>query len=1171
MKTASPSLLFKFEWYYLSRLPISYLITFTFFCLGILLGISTGFSFPNIHANSPYQIAYMTGLLSLVSIFTITLVVAQTILRETETKFDQIIFTSPVSKPAYLFSRLAALISFGLVSSAFIIPGMIVGHHFNSLPGDKFGAFRTIHYVWPYLILVVPNVILCTVLLCSTAWLSRNKLIIYITGLLIYVLYIASSIFSGSPLIAGSGPVSAASASLFAKVDPFGLAAFFEQTRYWTAAERNSELLNLRDNLLFNRVLWLLVASVLAGWSYSRFSFRGRPVPAEGKDEFEMQRSDRRVSGTIKTELHSLKHNYQSFLSFLKIDLLIVTRGIPFILILIMLTGLLGIELLNAVDGDLRLGENYPDSGLMVTTIIETVPVFCLLVMLFYSSEILWRSRGLRFSPLEDSTAFHPLSAFVSKVISIGAIVAILLSYSIVLGLAIQAVKGAERYEPELYLSLYYYAGLPLFLCGILMLSVQVLLTGKYTGLAVASVLLIMISTSLGKMIGLTEPLIRYANPMTFPYADMNGFGGYKLAFHLQMLYSAGIAGTVLYWALISTKRARLNLSLLLIPLIVLISAGSIIYYQTYVKSPRLKGNELNDWKQVYESRFKKFEKFPQPSIYDVKTRIDLFPSEQNYVVSGTYRMINRTGKRIDSVLISFDRETRPGDLRFNRKGVLKNELDYGSWYVLQAPLMPGDLTEMNFSFTSGWSGFTGHVPFNSILENGSFIRISNFFPSLGYDGNYEITNSIERRKRGMSAQDKLPALETPDEDPYDYKFINLDAVISTEADQLAIGQGDLVKSWSSSGRRYFHYKTDRPIPFRFAVSSARYLVKRATYRNIPIEVYYDPRHGQNVSLLISHAKKTLEYCEENFGSYPHKSVRFAEISAFAEGFAATAYPGTIYMKENGGFYTNLATNKEQDVINQLAGHELSHQWWGSAQMAPVIKEGGWVMTETLAKYTELMLDRQASGEGAILKQITQNLDLYLSGRSFSKETPLFKTTYETPYLPYNKGMVVMYQLEKLIGERAMNKAFASLLKQHVYPNLPADAEDLVNELYKVAPESAHTKITELFKHIITYDLKVDSVDRVESASGKYVLKLSATAYKFAENSDGKRKESLMNEPVRLAITYDSGNSEVLLLKVGSKGMIKEKFTLSGRPVKIVLDPQLEFIDINPQNNSMEF
>ena len=51
-----------------------------------------------------------------------------------------------------------------------------------------------------------------------------------------------------------------------------------------------------------------------------------------------------------------------------------------------------------------------------------------------------------------------------------------------------------------------------------------------------------------------------------------------------------------------------------------------------------------------------------------------------------------------------------------------------------------------------------------------------------------------------------------------------------------------------------------------------------------------------------------MDYCEANFGSYPFKTIRFAEISSFTKGFAATAYPATIYMVEDMIFFIAIST-----------------------------------------------------------------------------------------------------------------------------------------------------------------------------------------------------------------------------------------------------------------------
>lgn len=129
------------------------------------------------------------------------------------------------------------------------------------------------------------------------------------------------------------------------------------------------------------------------------------------------------------------------------------------------------------------------------------------------------------------------------------------------------------------------------------------------------------------------------------------------------------------------------------------------------------------------------------------------------------------------------------------------------------------------------------------------------------------------------------------------------------------------------------------------------YQTKYAKHKNIDIKVHYHPLHGTNVDYLTQNTKITLDYCLEHFGPYPFTSITFAEISSFTQGFAGTAYPGTIFMTEDVTFNANLKAGNNQDVVNELEGHEVAHLWWGTNQIAPNIREGYAVITESLTVY----------------------------------------------------------------------------------------------------------------------------------------------------------------------------------------------------------------------------
>jgi aminopeptidase N len=296
--------------------------------------------------------------------------------------------------------------------------------------------------------------------------------------------------------------------------------------------------------------------------------------------------------------------------------------------------------------------------------------------------------------------------------------------------------------------------------------------------------------------------------------------------------------------------------------------------------------------------------------------------------------------------------------------------------------------------------------------------------------------------------------------------FINLDMVIDTEQGQTAVGTGDLLKHWSSNNRNYFHYKTPAPVPFRFALCSAAYEIKSILHDSIKINILYHPKHKENVEHLIYNIKLTLDYCLNSFGAYPFKSVIFAEVSSFTRGFAATAYPSVIFMTENMIFHANTKADKQQDVINELSGHELSHLWWGNNQIAPDNREGAAMLTETLAMYTEMMLFKKMYGKVKMMERIKMHRQIYDAEKGFSVNEPLYKVTSDNTHISYSKGAIVMVQLSELIGEDKINEALKKFLIKNKKSTVKPLSIDLINELLKVSADKHHLAIKRMFMEI---------------------------------------------------------------------------------------------------------
>lgn len=1052
-----------FEWKFYSRKISFYLILLAFFGLGFMTGTSAILSFPNITYNSPYAINFFLGLFSLASLFPIVIMASQSLLREKDNQFEQILYATPITTRNYFISRFSLVFGFAIFTFLLFLIGYIIGHLLKIDNSERWGIFHLSYYFHCFFTIVLPNIFLCTVIVCCTAWFSKNKMLIYLSGLGIYILYMVVSIFSNSPLVAGSSPASESAMNLAAKLDPFGMAAFFEQTHYWTALQRNTTVLQLSGNFLWNRIGVILLAFLLLIVAYKFFKFK---LANQQKKKIAIandQETKKYVYNKTATQLSGKGYFISTILSFLKIDLKSTIKSIPFVLLVVLTLFMLGMEMHGAINGGIRLPQYFVTTALMINAISATLPILLLFAMLFYGSELVWKSKSIHFSPIENSTSFSNVALFISKFVTVFFISMLLTFSCIVLGVLFQLFYNYPIIDFKAYLSLFYYIGLPASLCGLLIIALQYIFKNKYIALVIAAIFLVVTNSLLGNAFGFSHPLTRFANFMPDVYSDITGFSYLSKAFRIKMLYSFSFALLVSSIAILvfekSVKKIKLkSFRLLILPLILLFSSGFLIFknYNRASKTDQL------TWQQQYEEKYKSYQNKPQPSITDVKTTINLFPQKNSYNVTGIYVLVNKTKFEISEILINTSTEIIWNAITSSQLILEKNDTEFGQYlFKTKQKMLPNDSIVVNFDFEYKINPINSHQSFNAIVENGAFMRISNYFPKIGYNLENEIGDELERKNRKMPLQDALTKVDAPLENPYNYEFINFDAIISTAANQTAISVGELVNSYSKNNMNYFHYKAEN-IPFRFAVSTANYAIQKSNYNDISIELLYEPNHNQNISHLMKSIKNTMQYCETYFGKYPYKTIRFAEISSYTKGFAATAYPASVFINEK-QFHLKLDEDEGLDVINELAAHELSHQWWGNAQLNSDYREGSGVLSETLAQYTKLMIYKKEHGKDKMIEMVNLYQNMNDSEKAFSGEEALFNSNPSNANVIYNKGLVKMYELYLLIGEDKINWALKNLLAKHKFPLQPANTLDLIEEMKLVSDKRAHKEIQKLF------------------------------------------------------------------------------------------------------------
>lgn len=1050
--------LFLFEARRSTKHWLTYLVALLLAALGIFCGSQFNLSVgEGIYLNSPYTIGFMMGMLSLAVIFFATVYALQLLFKDQDSKFDSILFSFPFSKFSYLKGKFITYFLQTFLSFSFLMTGFLIGQIMRTGSEMREGV-NIIYYIYPLLIFgFINSLFVCSFLFLISSVIKR-KLLVVVGGLLWYVFYMIILLFSNSPFMAGSLPQSLETQQFSALIDPFGLSSYFMQALDLTAHQKNMQIVPFTGYLLFNRLLFFIVSAGLLFVSYRLFSFSntsGRKVKTLGNTHLLSETNTSEYS--IVTPSFNGQSSFRSVISFTKTDLTYLFKSIAVPAVSIILLFSVGMEMYAEIEKGIRLPQKYAGSGLMATTISENFHLIGLLISAYFLNDMYWRSSSSGFFLIENSTYFSK-NRLTGHFISISLLLFFFTGILIIQGIIFQAAYQYFHIDWKAYLGVFLFNTFPLILFSGFILLINDRIPNKFIALGISILSVFVLSGPVsGKLI--SYPLFRIFSDFKGTYSDFSGYGIYEKAFAQRILFGAGIISVLwMFNSLIKIKKVPIIASGFTVFLLISGIFTGILFMKGYLPNNEEQAILSS---AAYEKNYRKYEHLAQPDISDITTEIKLFPSENAYQIIGKYTLKNQTNHPISKVLINFNEDLQLESAAIT-SGTETTKIHKNITEVsLKQPLLPGKTASLDFTLSYQWFAVNGHQSFNAIIEDGSFMRISRYYPVIGYQKDYEIQDEKQRSEFKLGKLTELKKPEAPEVAKKD--FINLNMIVSTEQGQTAIGTGDLVKKWSKSGRNYFEYKADQ-IPFRFAVSSADYKIKSLNYKGITINIFYHQKHAENVNHLLENTKLTLDYCQQNFGKYPFKTISFAEISSFTRGFAATAYPSAVFMPEDMVFHANIHADKKQDVINELAGHELSHLWWGNSKINPDDREGSVMLTETLAMYTEMMLYKKMHGKEKMRERIEVHQQIYDNEKGLSENVPIYKATGDAPHISYSKGAVAMVELSNLIGEDKVNRALKNFLTHNQYPKKPTSL-DLINEFYNVAPE-VRKEIDRLFKTV---------------------------------------------------------------------------------------------------------
>jgi aminopeptidase N len=1186
-----------FEFRYQRKNPVFWVAVVMFFLLafGVLASDNVsigGSSGGNIHENGPFKIAMAMLIFSIFYLFTSTAFVANVIVRDDDTGFGPIVRSTRVTKFDYLFGRFLgafAIAGFGFLA----IPlGIWVGSLMPWVDPETLGPNLGLYYFWSYFVLALPDIFVTGAIFFALATITRSMMATYVGVIAFLVLWgVVTGVLSNNPEYQ----------NLAAITDVFGLGAYGEATRYWTASERNSLVPALSGLLLINRLVWSGVALAFLALAYRfyRFSEKGisgrrlrrqRAVEAAAEGDF--------GAATIAQPALGPRHDGRSaralFAARTRFEMRQVFRSPAFIVL--MALGLLNAGFGMWFGGRLFGTPTHPATFSLIPMLRGSFTFIPIIIAIYYSGELVWRERDRKMHEIIDATPMPNWAFAVPKTIAVSAVLISSLLISVVAAVLIQLIKGQVHLELDKYLLWYVLpTGFDLILVAVLAVFVQSLSPHKYIGWGV--MVLYIIATIVFQSVGLEHNLYLYGGTPQEPVSDMNGAGIYWIAAWWFRFYWGAVALILvvvshLLWRRGTETRVmpRLRLAkarlrgapgaILVAALLVVAVSGAWIFYNTNILNEYRTRDDAERFAAEYEKRYLRFENLPQPTISHVVLDVALYPDRIRADVTGSYRLTNLTGTPISQVHVrNPDRQLKllAVDFPGARLAARDEEYDYRV-YRLDRPMAPGESRVLAFRARREQVGFRNSGADERLVPNGTFLNNYELAPQIGMNRFGMLQERTKRRQYGLPSELRPPRLEDLSATRRSYfggGWSTADITISTSADQVPIAPGRKVSDVTANGRRTARFVSDAPILTFFSVQSARYAEARRMHNGVALSVYYDPAHAWNVGTMLAALERGLDYYQANFGPYQFNQARIIEFPGY-ERFAQ-AFANTMPYSEAIGFTADNSDPDEIDYVTYVTAHELGHQYWAH-QVIGADMQGGTMLSETLAQYSALMVMKHLYGEDKIRRFLQFELDNYLRSRGGEalEEMPLARVENQQ-YIHYRKGSLVMYLLQERLGEAAVNRALRGLLARYRFHGAPYPRSlDLIRLLRAEAttPEQ-QALITDLFERITIYDLKVVTPTAMRRPDGRWDVTVTVEARKYYAGGRGEESEAPLHDRIEIGLftalpghgNFDRSNVISMARQPVHRGRQVFRFVTTRRPTHAGIDPYNFYIDRNSDDN----
>jgi len=1129
--------------------------------------------------NSPFQIHYVVAGMSMLGLPVIAAIAGGSICKEFSNNTYPLTFTTPVGKTTFLIGRFLA--SYVTLLAIFLsVPlGCSLGSLFPLVQHENWVNARWPVYLLPYIIVLMPNLLFSAAIMFSLGAIGHN----------ISWVYLAAAILFAANMTAGVAMHGTEANEFMSILEPFGSVAFVDLAEHATVQERNTTLVPLSRLMLINRIVWISFGLIALALTLLRFKTTNEVIKSARRTytrAFSVDGGSLALTGALACKPQPLRVlPVQIFIEFLSIvarHSFAVIAGVVAWMVFSK-SRYLGATLGTSV---------HPITSNLLGVFQGGIEWFLFLTIALQAGQLVWRERDANADPLLNALPVPNWLPLASKTIALMLVQALLLAIAILCAIAIQAFKGHDDFELAVYLkAVYGIEWVRLCLLCVFAIAIHAIANQKY--LAYLFLAVYLAASQFAPRFGMEHHLLRYGSHPGYVYSDMSGFGNFVypiVCFNAYWVTIAVLLATLsnVVWVRghETTIAARFRQSrdrwtratrtTVVISTLIAVALGGFIFYNTNVLNQYQTRRTGEALKIAYEREFKSFQELPHPRITAITAYADIYPEQRRLHLFGNYQLKNKTNQIVERILLSAPPNCQSAKMTIGEASqVIRVDQGSGTRVCqLGRPLQPGETVQLKFDLKFAPRGFSNQRADSHFVENGTYID-SSFFPRLGYIAAYELTDAKKRRDHDLPSKENVSAISNQASrrnqvKVVDADWINLDLTIGTAGDQVSVAPGSILRQWGRNGRRYTQFRSDSPMLCFFPVLSARYEVKRERWNDVDLEIYFHPGHEYNIDLMMKAMKRSLEYYTSNFGPYHNTQLRIVEVPRTHP--SAKAFSGIIPFSEGLGFVLKQRRNdsKDRKVPFVVTAHETAHQWWAH-QVIGADVQGSFMLSETLAQYSALMVTKKEFGDSVVQRILREELNAYLKGRAGSKREMPLALEERQAWIHYHKGSLVMYTLQDYLGEATVNNVLASYVEDVAFQEPPYTTSlELVDRFRNATPKRFAYLIDDLFTSVTLHDNRCVSAFATKRPDGRFEVKIAVECRKYRGTRSVGKKQIPIADWIDVAVTNAAGEFQYLE---------KHRFNSSSKTLTVVvsetprdagIDPKHLLIDTKPGNNTVQ-